>query len=140
MVDHAVGARHHKYAFIAQLFERHVHRANRHGGRDSDLLRRHAGCQRVDLLFVEHRQRKAVANRQFALQLRRFFDGIDHVIDRCHARRTGFVQVNIHAFVVIQRNLEHGVERFFHRAVNVGRIQPANVVRTGLHRLAHQRL
>ena len=24
VVDHAIGARHHKYAFVAQLFERHV--------------------------------------------------------------------------------------------------------------------
>ncbi|MNE38203.1 hypothetical protein D3C80_1320930 [compost metagenome] len=117
-----------------------MHRANRHGGSDSDLLRGHTGCQRVDLLFVEHRQRKAVADRQFALQLRRFFDGVDHVIDRRYARGAGFMQMNVHAFVVIQRNLEHGVERFLHRAVNVGRIQPANVVCTCLHRLAHQRL
>ncbi|MNY83077.1 hypothetical protein D3C86_2255890 [compost metagenome] len=50
------------------------------------------------------------------------------------------MQVDIHALVVIQRNLEHGVEGLFHRAVNVSRVQPADVVRTGLHRLAHQRL
>jgi len=48
------------------------------------------------------------------------------------------MQVNIHPFVVVQRNLEHQIERFLHRPVDVGRVQPAHVVRPGLHRLAHQ--
>ncbi|CZV10261.1 Uncharacterised protein [Enterobacter cloacae] len=138
MVDHAVGAGHHKHALIAQLLQRHMQGANRHGGGDSHLLRRHAGGYLVHLLLVERGQRKGVADGQFALQLRGFLHGFDHVVHRRHARRAGFVQVNIHPFVVIQRNLEHGVERFLHRPVNVGWVQPAHVVRPGLHRLAHQ--
>ena len=49
------------------------------------------------------------------------------------------MQVNIDAFVVVQRNLEHGVEGFFHRAINTGRVQAADVMRPRLHRFTHQR-
>lgn len=65
----------------------------------------------------------------FALQLWRFLYRFNHIIDGCHACRRGFVQVNIDAFVVVQRNLEHGVEGFFHRAINTGRVQAADVMR-----------
>ncbi len=112
--------------------------ANRHGGSDGHLLRRHAGGDLIHLLFVKRRQGEGVADGQLALQRRGFLHGFHHVVHRRHARRTGFVQVNVHPFVVIQCNLEHGVEGFFHRAVDAGRVQPAHVVRPGLHRLAHQ--
>ncbi len=58
-----------------------------------------------------------------------FLYRFNHIIDGCHARRSGFVQVNIDAFVVVQRNLEHGIEGFFHRAIDTGRVQPADVMR-----------
>ncbi len=138
MVDHAVGARHHEHALLAQLLQRHMQGSNRHGGGDGHLLRRHAGGNLIHLLLVERRQREGVADGQLALQRRRFLHGFHHVVHRRHARRAGFVQVNVHPFVVIQRNLEHQIEGFLHRAVDVGWVQPAHVVRPGLHRLAHQ--
>ena len=138
MVDHAVGAGHNKHALLPQLLQRHVQGANRHGGGDGHLLRRHAGGNLIHLLLVERRQREGVADGQLPLQLRRFLHGFHHVVHRRHARRAGFMEVNIHPFVVIQRNLEHGIERFLHRAVNAGWVQPAYVVRPRLHRLAHQ--
>ena len=48
------------------------------------------------------------------------------------------MQMNIDAFVVVQRNLEHGVEGFFHRAIDTGWVQPANVMRACLHCFTHQ--
>lgn len=112
MVDNAVSASHHFYAFVVQLFERHMQRANRHRRGDRNLLRRHPIRQRIDLLFVERSQRKGVADGQLTFQLRRFLYRFNHIIDGCHARRSGFVQVNIDTFVVVQRNLKHGVEGF----------------------------
>ena len=137
MVDNAVGAGHHFYAFVVQLFERHMQRANRHRRSDRNSLRRHPVRQFIYLLFVERCQRKGVADGQLALQLWRFLYRFNHIIDGCHACRSGFVQVNIDAFVVVQRNLEHGVEGFFHRAINTGRVQAADVMRPRLHRFTH---
>ena len=138
MVDHAVGAGHDKYAFIAQLLKRHMQGANWHRGGDSHLLRRHAGGDLIHLLLVHRCQRKGVTNGQLAFQLGGFLHGLHHVVHRRHARRAGFVQVDIHPFVVIQRNLEHEVEGFLHRAIDAGGIQPADVMCPGLHRFAHQ--
>ena len=50
------------------------------------------------------------------------------------------MQVDIHAFAGIEGDLEHGVQRFLHRAVDVGRIEPADVLHAHLHRFAHQRI
>ena len=49
------------------------------------------------------------------------------------------MQMDIYAFIVIQRNLEHGVEGFFHRPIDAGWVQTADVMRSRLHRFAHQR-
>ena len=138
MVDHAVGTGHDKHAFITQLLQRHVQSANRHGGGDGHLLCRHAGGDLIHLLLVKRRQGEGVADGQLPLQRRRFLHGLYHVVHRRHARRAGFMQMDIHPFVIIQRNLEHGVEGFLHRAVDAGWVQPAHVVRPRLHRLAHQ--
>ncbi len=138
MVNHAVGAGHYEHAFIPQLLQWHVQGADGHGRGNGHLLRRHAGGDLIHLLLVERRQSKGVANGEFALQFRRFLDGFHHIVHRRHARRAGFVQMNVHPFVVIQRNLEHSVEGFLHRAVHIGRVQPPHVMRPGLHRLAHQ--
>ena len=48
------------------------------------------------------------------------------------------MQVNIHPFVVIERNLEHGIERFLHRAIDVSRVEAADIMGAGLHRFANQ--
>ncbi len=112
--------------------------ANRHGRGDGYLLCRHAGGDLIHLLFVKRGQREGVADGQLPLQRRRFLHGFHHVIHRRHARRAGFMEVNIHPFVVIQRNLEHSVEGFLHRAVDAGWVQPAHIMRPRLHRLAHQ--
>ena len=138
MVNHAIGTGHHEDAFFAQLFERHVQSADRHGGGDGDLLRRHAGRDGIDLLLVERRQRKSVADGQLAFQRRGLLHGFHHIVHRRHARRAGFMQVNIHPFVVIERNLEHGIERFLHRAIDVSRVEAADIMGAGLHRFANQ--
>ena len=137
MVDNAVSASHHFYAFVVQLFERHMQRANRHRRGNRNLLHHHPVRQFIYLLLVERCQRKGVTDGQLALQLWRFLYRFNHIIDGCHACRSGFVQVNIDAFVVVQRNLEHGVEGFFHRAINTGRVQAADVMRPRLHRFTH---
>ncbi|MNZ84297.1 hypothetical protein D3C78_1030480 [compost metagenome] len=48
------------------------------------------------------------------------------------------MQVDIDAFAGIERNLEHGIQRLLHCPVDIGRIQPANVLHSHLHGFAHQ--
>ena len=66
MVNHTVGAGHYKYPLIPQLLQRHVQGTDRHGGGDGDLLGRHAAGNGINLLFVQCRQRKSVADSQLA--------------------------------------------------------------------------
>lgn len=57
---------------------------------------------------------------------------------RMGAQLTAIMQMQVHRRIVLDRQLQRGIERAFDVAIHAGRVQPAHHIETGGQRLVHQ--